>query len=130
MSGWCPAGKIKCGNHHDANSFGAPKRCDWGGEGYLELDKIEVCPWPSRQVSVKLNGRYCPDIKRDCQYLTPSAEELNEMLAKAKATGRLEGIEECEDIIKFWPQTYLFCESSALAAIAKLMDRAAGPKEK
>ena len=135
MSGWCPAGKIECVNCYGANSFGAPKRCDWGGEDYLELDKIEICPWPSRQVPVKIagEGRYCPDTKRNCQYLTPSANELNKMIDEAKAAGRLAGIGECVDEIKkmlaqlnlddesdFWRSTVL---NEAIAALEKLRDK-------
>jgi hypothetical protein len=113
-------------------------------EGSLHL--YEVCPWPSHQVPVrpyaedcaaqeaeKQEGRYCPDTKRNCQYLTPSANELNNMLDEAKAAGRQAVIGECIGEIKkmitpldlddesdYWRSVVL---NETIAALEKLRDK-------
>jgi len=142
MSGYCPAGKCECNlwkpnlKTPELGMFACRKHEDQL-IGY-QIMRLGYCPWPSRQVPVKLNGRYCPDIKRDCQYLTPSAEELNEMLAKAKATGRLAGIEGCikavNDELSKWNQDknmpiWEMLKSKLNAVLEKLRGRAAGPGE-
>lgn len=66
------------------------------------IANYKSCPWPSRQVPVKgeSEGRYCPDTKRNCQYLTPTGEELAHMINQAVAAGRRAGIEECIALIE------------------------------
>ena len=43
---------------------------------------------------------YCPAIRQDCPYLTPTPEELVEMLGVAKASGLAEGIRRCRDAVE------------------------------
>jgi hypothetical protein len=109
MSGYCPAGKCECKKFVEANTCAALLEYHVAGSW---IDNWEVCPWPSRQVPVrpyaedcaaqeaeKQEGRYCPDTKQNCQFLTPTPEELDEMLGIAKNAGRRAGIEECEKAI-------------------------------
>ena len=43
---------------------------------------------------------YCPAIRQDCPYLTPTPEELVEMLGVAKASGLAEGIRRCREAVE------------------------------
>ena len=124
---YCQAGKCECGR------YSADDQVAYCEQGYSREMDFEVCPYPSRQVPVKQEGRYCPDTKRNCQYLTPSANELNKMIDEAKAAGRLAGIGECVDEIKkmlaqlnlddesdFWRSVVL---NETIAALEKLRDK-------
>jgi hypothetical protein len=147
MSGYCPAGKCECKNFVSiwrGLMKGAPitsQACNLDirlSEGSLHL--YEVCPWPSRQVPVrpyaedcaaqeaeKQEGRYCPDTKRNCQFLTPTPEELDEMLGIAKNAGRRAGIEECMEAVKHIKLHFnadIVVQRDAIAAMEKLRARA------